>query len=931
MRILALAALTGALAYPQSLATLPIKKGVTVATCFSGWKTIGTAPPYNNSWSIDLDGPVVGLIDTHDKAPSTGYGLATNWKPAMFHNETAANAANKWTARRMGQVFGIAIDKEGNIFVAASRVYGAQGAVGETGAGLWGSAGPGGIYRIDAQTGDVSDFIVTNNSPVYSSASPNTHRLPNTGPGLGNLAYDGSHDQLLVTNFEDGRIYRVSGLSGTAGNILGFYDPFDPDNGVAGFSDAMLSITAGTEAGERIWGIGVFGGRAYFSTWAEDAGRSTRNLTNAVYSVAITAAGVLNGSTIRKEFDAVNFPGSNFSNPVSDIEFGSNGRMLIAERSQLIANQPYSGRDLVHPPERADLTSHRSRVFEIPLSGSTNSTYNPALYVPHYVGISTTDSAGGVDFGYLDYDDTNKILEGCEKMIWSSGDYLRAPGPQAVYGIHGAPAGHNTPGWNDDYMIDLNGVLGTQDKTLIGDVDVFRDPCGPEGNTGITSSYLDCVNEGTGQYNFVLTVSNNNNSDAHGAVVLLPNGAVTNVTFNPPLPPGGSTTVTIPITIGPRNAGDIVNFVFQFHGKPLAPPFDYEWCEAPITLPVRVPECGCLTATLIRSGPTANSFALLIKNHAVDPAATFVTIDAKTTGVNVTPSSLNLSIPYGNSVLVPIAFTPTPAAGTFVRLAITLHGKNLGNGLFENCCMEEGDFLIPRLGIATNSTGIYGRVFEDLNRNLKPELREPAAAGVAVTFRSTNREREPITVRTNESGEYFIPIPAAGLTGSYQLELEAPRGLNLLRVYPIRTFLPVAREPIAVANFSLVRPAAETLPGNPIPNPTLTLEPVDGIGGGATSAIRYSVPAGMATLRLLDANGAEAGVVHDGFHAGGDYVAVVRSHDWQTGLYTLELNASGDTKQQHVFVAPMEEATPPSAANQAGVKLFRVQVSPARR
>jgi len=917
MRILLLAAISSAFAFAQL--QMPLQKGVAVATCFSGWKT-------QNPFTIDLDAPVIGLVDVRDKTAGTNPGVGNNWKPDMFHNETSTLPANQWTARRMGQVFGLAIDKNGNIFVAASRIYGAQGSVGETGVGLWGSAGPGGVYKIDS-AGNVTDFIATLNSPTYSNSPANVNKIPNTGPGLGNLAYDMANDQLLVTNFEDGRIYRLVDLHLPAGRITGVpYSPIGADDGVAGFADAGLLATNGTQIGRRIWGIGVFAGRAYFSVWAEHNDRASRNLSNSVHSVAITGGGVLNGGTIRKEFDAQNYLTNLWSNPISDIEFSSGGKMLVAERTMSLSTMPDYLKDLVFPPLANGGFAHRARVVEYHLSGILNNVYTPGIN-PLWTGevSGNANSTGGIDYGYIEYDPESKQLGGCEQMLWATGDYLRTVGGGVIYGLQGTILGVNTPATNDDFFVDLNGNLSTQDKTKIGDVDIYRDACGAEGQTGVVSHYLSCVNEGAGQYNFVLTVANNETSDAYGAVVLLPNGTTTNLTFAPPLAPGATTTVTIPITIGYQSSGNIINFVFQFHGKPLPPPLSYEWCDKPITIPVKVPECGCLTATLVRSGLTGNSLGLLIKNLAISPNSTFLTLDVKTPGLTIAPGSLNLSIPLGNTVFVPITLTPTPAIGTFVRVAITLHGKNLGNGLFENCCMEEADFPIPRQIILNNGTGIYGNVFVDENSSLRLDLREARLANIPVTYRPTNRERRPVTVRTNESGEYFIPISSGEFDGTYQLDAELPREFQY-RVprTAIRTLPALSQARIVIENLPVARLASETAPGVPVL--PFSLEPTDGIGGGATSAIRYTVPTGMATLRLLNEEGAEAGVIHNGFHAGGDYVAIVRSHDWQSGFYTLELVAAGETQQQPVYVAPIEESTPLTAAKQAGVRTFRVQV-----
>ncbi len=912
MRYLLLSALTCACAF--AAISLPLEKGVAVATCFPGWKSIN--PPV-----INLDSPVVGLVDVRNPASTT---TGTNWQPDMFHNETSTAPVNQWTARRMGLVFGIAIDKRGNIFVAASRIYGIQGITGDTAPGLWGSAGSGGVYRIDRATGNVTDFITTNNAASYTTAGGNSNKIPNTGSGLGNLAYDKNTEQLFVTNFEDGKIYRLSGLTQNTGTIAPApYDPFNPDDGLPGFSDPGLKPGNGNQIGERIWGIGVFNGRVYFSVWAEDVGRFGRGLTNSIHSVAITAAGTLNGTTLRKEVDIPNMPGRPWSNPVSDIEFSSGGRMLVAERSQLDQSVPASVNDLVDIGQQA---AHRSRVIEFRLSGPLNNVYTPFLN-PLHIGetswAANSNSAGGVDYGYLEYDNELDQLAGCEKMIWASGDYLRNTPNGLIYGLQGTISGVNTPSTADDYFIDLNGVLGTQDKVKIGDVDVFRDDCGSDAITDVPSSYLECVNEGTGKYNLNITVVNNNADPVSGAVVLLPNGSSTNVTFNPPLAPGATTTVSIPITIGAQTTGSLLTFVFQFHGKPLPPPLTYQFCDKPLTVSVRVPECGCITATLIRIGVTGSSLALYIKNHVVDPNATFVTINSLTPGITITPGSLNLSIPYGGTALIPVNIAPAPAVGAFVKIAITLHGKKLGNGYFESCCMEEAEYPIPRQVVNTTIGGVYGNVFLDLNTDLRLDPREPRLPGISVTYIPEKGER--IVVRTNDSGEYFIPLAGEAVRAPYTLVADASNARQ--RCCTVRSFAAVpGGVPLGIVNFAVAPiEASVTAPeGLPASSDVLDLEAPDTIGGTGSSAIRYSVPTGLTTLRLLDSDGNDAGTIAHSHHEAGDYIAIIRSHDWQPGIYTLELSIAGDSQQRVVSVLPSAPPTPFSAAKQAGVTLFRL-------
>ena len=53
----------------------------------------------------------------------------------------------------------------------------------------------------------VTPFIFTGNG---------ANEIPNQGNGLGNIAYDKWNNQLFITNFEDGNIYRFD----MQGNLL---------------------------------------------------------------------------------------------------------------------------------------------------------------------------------------------------------------------------------------------------------------------------------------------------------------------------------------------------------------------------------------------------------------------------------------------------------------------------------------------------------------------------------------------------------------------------------------------------------------------------------------------------------------------------------------------------------------------------------------
>jgi len=163
-------------------------------------------------------------------------GCVPNWNVPMYTNampNPTNDPLDEWTAANIGLVFGLALDNDPNpnIYVTSTTIFNGS------------NVGTGTITKLDGTTGAISIFAT----------------LPNTGPGLGNIAFDHRNRQFYVTNHEDGKIYRLNFV----GAILDTFDPFEADDGQAGF--APLD--------ERIWGLQVnqVDGRLYFGTWSEDS------------------------------------------------------------------------------------------------------------------------------------------------------------------------------------------------------------------------------------------------------------------------------------------------------------------------------------------------------------------------------------------------------------------------------------------------------------------------------------------------------------------------------------------------------------------------------------------------------------------------------------------------------------------------------------
>ncbi|MEZ5007023.1 MAG: SdrD B-like domain-containing protein [Chitinophagales bacterium] len=251
--------------------------------------------------------------------------------PGMFHHPD-------WVANRMGNVFGIELDEEFNMYVTASsqiwqRAVNAGGTMltqsqildvwryGSIGGGENDLAAAGTIYKIDAFTGEASVFAVLpqqNTTLQYFGDAGLWSRT--AGPGLGNISYDYKNQTFYVTNFEDGKIYRIS----IEGEVLDAYDPLMSDDSLPGFP----------VMGERIWGIDIYDNKLYFSVWHSTTLNNPYNGYPEVYSIELNEDGSFIGNEqLEFTFSVPNYP--NIYSPISDIDFNENGRMLVAQRTML--------------------------------------------------------------------------------------------------------------------------------------------------------------------------------------------------------------------------------------------------------------------------------------------------------------------------------------------------------------------------------------------------------------------------------------------------------------------------------------------------------------------------------------------------------------------------------------------------------------------
>ena len=279
------------------------------------------------------------------------------------------------TAAQVGQVFGIALDDQNppNIYLTATSAFGLHLNADKSDwmTGMWGpEGGPGTIYVLRADNGYQPE-------PFADIALGDRQ---NSGPALGNIAYDRWNKQLYVSDLETGMIHR---LSADDGQDLGQFDhgtqgrtsfidaesgqqmslppvEFDPatsaqvDDCPSGNFENSPECWNFADFRRRVWGLGVRQDgatgqvRLYYAVWAsqsfgnpawKDAGDEQRN---SVWSVTITQDGDFDPSSARREFflpdffvDPNDMARAGYSNPVADIAFpkcAEQNIMLVAER-----------------------------------------------------------------------------------------------------------------------------------------------------------------------------------------------------------------------------------------------------------------------------------------------------------------------------------------------------------------------------------------------------------------------------------------------------------------------------------------------------------------------------------------------------------------------------------------------------------------------
>lgn len=359
------------------------------------------------------------------------------------------------TADRIGQVFGVTLDdghnpgggeRAGNIYATATSAFGLNlirednGVVTRARTGgpdrRWMSgqfpahadAGPGSIWKINGQTGEVSLF-----------ATAALDGVKNTGPGLGNIAFDTATRVLFVSDLQTGMIHAFN----LDGRQIGVYDhgasarpltnvppvEFDPKGRVEITSPDFDTTDPATwgfaDPARRVWGLAAYDRRLFYSV-AEGP---------EIWSVGLGA----DGKFLSDPQIEVRLPAANTS-AISKIAFGRDGTMYLGQRGAIAASYDHK---VLAKGKSAAVLRYKPRKL------SNGQVIWQPLPDEYAVGFKSgyRNANGGIALGF-GYDRNGDLRQSsCQGTLWSTGESLRvdplledrllAGGPTIVHGLQG--------------------------------------------------------------------------------------------------------------------------------------------------------------------------------------------------------------------------------------------------------------------------------------------------------------------------------------------------------------------------------------------------------------------------------------------------------------------------------------------------------------
>ncbi len=380
--------------------------------------------------------------------------LGTLWQTAGNRNTNQAanvNTIQTWTTADFegASIFSTAINpKDGTIYAVASPLHASAANIETV---LFEAAIAPKVFRIDAVTGVVTRIA----------------ELPGT-LGLGYIEFDAIHDQLFITNMDDGQIYRLN----TDGTLLSSFDPLMADDGISG----QLPVL-----GDRILGVAFnqINKRVYYSIWSNHYDKTNVNTNvdatfNTIRSVALDANGAFIPASDQLEITMpYGTSGFNLTTPVGDIAFNRSGdRVLLAE---FPLGENTSTNQIVTAAYIGVLREYQLSAgvwnLEPTYGGNDEGKYDIGSQT-FYKG---RNSRGGVDWGYENV--TGTSINGDESYILTTGDALHITAIEGdnIFGLQFMPStGGNIA---NSILVDLDNNLAAENLYVYGDVDIYKDYC----------------------------------------------------------------------------------------------------------------------------------------------------------------------------------------------------------------------------------------------------------------------------------------------------------------------------------------------------------------------------------------------------------------------------------------------------------------------
>lgn len=456
----------------------PLQRSFCAVTCASAVDSQTGTPFLNDDFTL----AVFQLQDYQVSPPALG----NDWPAARpaFHNDNFDQLyAHTWTRKNMGQIFGLCIDRRGDIFVAQTSSYNADGTDGTLRDDL------ANVFKIQQVSGNINTFLTFGqaedpgivNDPVIpgdiEARDASSYWGSQRYPKLGDVCYSNDHDQIFVTNMGNGTITTHNAVTGA---LKDTFDPMGPDASGDGFAPR----------GELLWAVQYHCGRLYYSVWVEDFDITNTSDANYIRSVRIDSLGKFVKSSDRVEVVMpplgtwVNSPFEGTSAPVSDIAFSPEGDMMVAEKGMgykwadsaagflQSARADNGGTPAQQAEKRRAFTNsfpHQARGMLFRCQSGAWKLVRDSSFQGDKLfqvgGCGGQSSEGGVDF---DRSERTPINYPQGRRVWFTED---CAANVAVYGIQGLPV---IGGWEgNSILVDLDGVLGGVDKTTPGDVEFF--------------------------------------------------------------------------------------------------------------------------------------------------------------------------------------------------------------------------------------------------------------------------------------------------------------------------------------------------------------------------------------------------------------------------------------------------------------------------